>query len=188
MKENIITISIIIIIVSLCSIIIKNTFAIEETKLYQNTQVIENNTNGEILYNNIYNFISRNDDILISLATYEESIILNENYDFLLNFAINYIIDNKEYYKEKIVNKQINKEEIYKITNNIFGVSYFYINDKKEIKLEKDERRFNLKIEKIDYEKKEDTLYVNVKYDNIAYKYTLEEKKDRYIIKNIEVL
>lgn len=169
-------------------VITKYTIAIDETKLLINTTVIENSADEQELYNNIYNFINKNDDLLIGLSSFETSNTLSENYDYLKNYAINYIIDNKKNYLDKITNNEIDINEIYKITNNVFGKSYFYIENNNKIKLEKDERRFNLEISNLKIEKSKENINAIVNYSNITYKYTLIDKKDRLIIENIEVL
>ena len=71
------------------------------------------------------------DDYIIPNSSYEMSCYLNENYDFLVYFAMDYILDNYEYYSEKIIykgnNKYISIEEVYNITDKYFGVRDFYI-------------------------------------------------------------
>lgn len=90
----------------------------------------------------LYNYIDIVDDSLIVNSSFNISDKLNENYDFLTNFAISFILNNEEYYDIKFgdeyvyrdlygnefrTNKYINIDKIYEITNQVFGVKYYYI-------------------------------------------------------------
>lgn len=158
------------------------------SKLFINTNVIENTDNKEELYNNIYSFIEKNDDLLIALSSYELSDILSNNYDFLKRYAVNYIIDNINDYENKINNNYISVDEIYKITDNVFGKNYFYINDLNKVELVKDDRRFRKDIRNLKVDNNGNYVSVIVNYGDISYKFILLEKEDRLIVENIEVL
>ena len=188
MKNEMKVILVLLIIIGIIFILINNnTMAMEDIN-YINTTIIENNNDNKILYNNIYNFIDKKDDLLIALSSYELSNTLSQNYDFLKKFAINYIIDNKEYYSDKIKDNKIDINEVYKITNNIFGIDYFYISDEEAIELIKDDRRFNMKIKSLDINKNNNYVEVIADYSSLKYKYILFIKEDRLVINNIEVL
>ena len=138
---------------------------------------------------------------------------LNDNYDFLTIFAINFILNNEKYYKNDIVlgdyytyndgyntyttNKYINIDIIYDITYNILGKNnYYIINDYLTIEnnllpllLIKDYQFFMDIEEIIDIVKFSNNYEVSVKYKNmdLIYKYIFEEENNQLIIKNIEV-
>lgn len=162
----------------------------------------------------VYNFIDLIDDSLLPTATYNMSNKLNDNYDFLTIFAINFILNNEEYYKDSIIikdnytytinnntyttNKYIDINKIYDITYNILGKNNYYIlNDYLKIEddivplLLIDEYPFIMEIEEIS-----DVVYfsnnyeISVKYKNInlTYKYILEKLDNQYIINNILVV
>lgn len=162
----------------------------------------------------VYNFIDLIDDSLLPTATYNMSNKLNDNYDFLTIFAINFILNNEEYYKDSIIikdnytytinnntyttNKYIDVSKIYDITYNVLGKNNYYIlNDYLKIEddivplLLIDEYPFIMEIEEIS-----DVVYfsnnyeISVKYKNInlTYKYILEKLDNQYIINNILVV
>ena len=146
MKKNIISIlsiSITVVIGIVLAIMASNTMAYQDDENY----VLFYNDNMEILKDDLKYFIDKVDDYLLPNSSFIYSDILTENYDFLTNFALDYIINNKTYYNDLIVtldnysyldkhynskstNEYINKEEIYKITNMFFGIKdYVIIND-----------------------------------------------------------
>ena len=76
--------------------IYKGTYSIVDK---DNTSVIENageklilKYDSSDLETDIYNYIDMIDDILIPVSSYTMSDVLSENYDFLVLFAINYIL------------------------------------------------------------------------------------------------
>lgn len=173
---------------------INSSLAIEEV-YYTRTDIINYNSNEEQLYNNIYNFIDTNDNLLIGLSNYETSENLNDNYDYIVDVAINYILDNINNYQNKITNNYINIEEIYKITDNFFGKNNFYIEETEnnKIKLISNTRRFKMNIKNLNIINiNNNEIKINVEYTNeyttISYQYILEIIEDKVIIKNIEVL
>ena len=97
-----------------------------------------------VLSNDIEHYIALIDDYLIPNSSYNYSEILTENYDFLTNFALDYIVNNKEAFSDKIVyldkhtyydkygsvketDEYINVNEIYKITSKYFGIRDYKI-------------------------------------------------------------
>ena len=195
-------------VISLITIsLLNNSYALNEEEINNISKLdimLEQNDNASI-----YDYIDLIDDSLIPTATFNMSNKLNENYDFLTIFAINFILNNEEYYKDKILigneyiyndyttNKYIDIKEIYDITSNILGKrDYYIISD--YLKVENDliplllirDYSFNMEIEEIiNVNSVENALEVLVKYKNIdlIYKYVLEKQEDKYIISNIEV-
>lgn len=156
------------------------------------------NNNEDVTKDNIYNFISYYDDYLIPNTSYNLSNVLNENYDFLVDFACSYILNNETKYDIKIINhkKYIDIEEVYNITYNLFDRRNFYIindNDIRDNMIELktiSERIFNLKLKEIkDYDKIGDNIYVIASYDSKTnYKYSFLLRDDRLIIENVELI
>lgn len=171
------------------------------------------NEDINILRNNIYEHIDMVDNILIPNSSFNMSSILNENYDFLTNFSISFILDNKEYFDIVLgeeykyideygvvytTNEYINIDKIYEITNKIFGVEYYYIlND--YIKIDNDlvplirieNKYFDLDIDNIiDIDKNNNYIDVIVRYEDniIDYVYRLEYiDNNRLIISNLSI-
>lgn len=160
----------------------------------------------------ISNYIRLVDDSLIPNSSFNMSDKLNENYDFLTDFAISFILDNSEYYdivemdeyvyidqygNEFRTNKYINIDKIYEITNSVFGVEYYYIlNDYIDIEdnmiplLELEDKDFNSEIDSIlDIDKNDDYIDVVVRYmDNeLEYLYRLEYIDNRLVISNLSI-
>ena len=174
--------------------------------------VLEDNDNIDAFKINLLNYIDLVDNRLIPNTSFSLSNKLNENYDFMTKFAISFILDNKEYYD--IINGElyqyideykntyetseyIKLDKIYEITNNVFGVEYYYIlNDYIEIKndiiplIKIDDISFDKKIDSIlDIYKYDQYMDVIVKYmdSDIEYVYTLENINNRYIISNLNI-
>lgn len=145
----------------------------------------------EIMLKELNNYIDSIDNILIPTTSYTYSNILTENYDFLVRYAVNYIIDNKDIYKDNIIKKEdkkyISKEYIYEVTNKYFNITNFYI-EEENILLEKVNKNFKLKIKNIEYEK-DDYIKVNVLYENgVEYLYVFTYNQDNYMyLYNVEV-
>lgn len=197
--------------------IIDNSYALDEetiNNISNNLDItLEKENDENILKNNIYNFIDLIDDSLIPTASFSMSSTLNENYDFLTIFAINFILNNEEFYKEDIVigedyiynygygsystNKYIDINIIYDITKNIFGKdNYYIINDYLNIEnnlvplLLPDNYTFFMELDKIiDVVKFSNDYQVLLKYKDVdfVYKYIFEEKDNILFIKNIEI-
>lgn len=145
----------------------------------------------EVMTKELTNYINNIDNILIPTTSYNYSNILIENYDFLVRYAVNYVIDNKDKYINDIIkidsNEYISKDIIYKITDKYFNVKDFYI-EEDNVLLEKVSKRFRLKIDNINYIK-EDYIKVNVLYENdVKYVYIFTYGEDNYMyLYNIEV-
>ena len=81
------------------------------------------------LSNDISKFLDEIDNYILPNATYMYSNVLTENYDFLCNFAISYIINNREIFNNDIKmednNFYVEKDLIYDITNKYFGIKDF---------------------------------------------------------------
>lgn len=197
--------------------IIDNSYALDEetiNSISNNLDItLEKENDENIFKNNIYNFIDLVDDSLIPTASFSMSSTLNENYDFLTTFAINFILNNEEFYKEDIVigeehiynygygsystNKYIDINVIYDITKNVFGKdNYYIINDYLKVEdnliplLLPENYTFFMELDKnIDIVKFSNTYQVLVKYKDVdfVYKYIFEEKDNILFIKNIEI-
>ena len=160
----------------------------------------------------IIDYLSTIDDYLIPNSSYRYSLILTENYDFLTNFAIDYIINHQEAYSDniisstaytyddianqkKIADKYIALDEIYKLTDKYFGISdYYIINHNVNIidnyisLSDYTDSIFQAQISDITIDKEGDMLLANVIYDNRdAYKYTFKVINNVLKIYNIEV-
>lgn len=199
-----------IIIICLIYFVTNNTYAYQYnvdnyTLFYKN--------NKDELESDIKKYIDDIDDLLIANSSYELSDNLSENYIFLVNFAMDYIIKNYEVYKEKIikldkyeyVDRDLNEkivddyidiEEIYNITFKYFGIKNFQIiNDNVNIidnyisLTDYTERRFKLKISSISISYDNNKVLANVLYDNdCKYLYTFNNYNNVLKINNIEVL
>lgn len=199
-----------IIIICLIYFVTDNTYAYQYnvdnyTLFYKN--------NKDELESDIKKYIDDIDDLLIANSSYELSDNLSENYIFLVNFAMDYIINNYEVYKEKIikldkyeyVDRDLNEkivddyidiEEIYNITFKYFGIKNFQIiNDNVNIidnyisLTDYTERRFKLKISSISISYDNNKVLVNVLYDNdCKYLYTFNNHNNVLKINNIEIL
>ena len=196
---------------------LKKSYALDENTI---EELIDNDEiNLDIILDNIndteevYNYIDLIDDSLIPTASFNLSDKLNDNYDFLTIFAINFILNNEKYYKNDIIiekdyiyndginkyvtNKYIDINKLYNITYNILGKKdYYIINDYLKVNdnviplLLINDYSFMMELEKIiDIYNQNNKYEVLVKYKNIdlIYKYVFEKTLDRYIINNIEV-
>ncbi len=209
-NRNIKSIVALVIIISLImAYIASNSFAYE----YQTTNyTLFYKEDIQELKEDIKTYISDIDDYLIPNSSYKYSNILAENYDFLTNFAIAYIINHKETYKDNIVsmtsftyndiyndtnetNEYIDIDEIYNITDKYFGISdYYVINDNVNfvdnyISLsENNKNLFASKIENIDIIKENNMIIANIIYDSSdKYKYTFKIINNVLKIYNVEV-
>ena len=187
---------------------------------YANDNVVEDNFNinleynedRNILKNDLFNYIDLIDNSLFSMSSFNMSDTLNENYDFLMDFAISFILNNEEIYKDDIVlgneyvyidnfgnkystNKYVNMELIYEITNSIFGKrDYVVINNYLDIKndlvpllLIKDNVSFMDIDNIIDVYLFGNKYNVYVKYKDIdlEYIYVFDKMDERLILNNI---
>lgn len=101
----------------------------------------------EALEEDIEIYLSNIDDFIIPNSSFMYSDVLRDNYDFLVHFAIDYVLNNREYYSDDIkelnnclyidkrgVDKSaveyINLDIVYEITDFYFGIKDFtVIND-----------------------------------------------------------
>lgn len=158
-------------------------------------------------------YLQNIDSKIITNSSFKYSSILNQNYDFLLNYSLDYILDNKELYKDKIkvanecqyydinyeqktTNEYINVEEIYKITNKYFNVSNFIIlnndclNDNYIALQDYNPNRMTIKITRVkSYMNNDDEIKAIVEYETKdKYLYTFINEHDELKIKQVEVL
>lgn len=167
------------------------SYDIDKTVLFYSDDINE-------LESNIKEYISIIDNYLIPNSSFDMSYYLDENYDFLVNFAIDYILGNIEYYQSDLViidnEKYIDIENIYNITDKYFGVRDFYIlngNIKGEyIELANyNELEFNLSIIDVEVISNSDEIVASVLYENnVKYNYLFDDVNGVLKIKNIEVL
>ena len=210
MKEKkIIIISISILLGIIIFILIKNnSYAVDENIINIKKEKII--YNEEKLNEDITNIVNDISSIIIPNASYEDSDILTENYDFLTIFAINYILRNKEYYNSKIINDKeyqyeyynykyttfeyIDINEIYNITDIFFGKKYYYItNDYLKVEDNKipllliKDKNIDLEIEKIKLEKNNNYINSYVKYKNndLIYNFIFKNKDNYLVLYNI---
>ena len=99
------------------------------------------NSNMDILKDDMLEFIDLVDDEIFINSSFNMSSKLNENYDFLNNFVISFVLDNQKYFEigylnyamelgiENKVSSYISMDTFYDITYRIFGVEYYYILD-----------------------------------------------------------
>ena len=150
-KELLLIIILIIGILSTITLISSNTKALPVSSEIDYTKKITYYEDEDLLVQNIKEFISQNDDILIALSSYEDGEILSDNYDYMTNIAINYILDNKDNYQDKIEDNMIDIKYIYEITYNFFGKKNYYIKDQidNKIPLIKIDKRFKMNLDSI---------------------------------------
>ena len=213
MKDNKnITFSIfIVLIISVIVVIVSNNSFAYEYTINNYTLFYKDDLNE--LGKDITVYLDSIDDYLIPNSSYLYSDILVENYDFLTNFALDYIINNKEAYIDKIIklddytyydshynelntNEYIDIEEIYDITYKYFGIKdYSIINDNVSIinncvsLSDYTERLFSSQVKNLDVDKNKDMIIATVSYDSgDRYKYTFKIINNVLKIYNIEVV
>lgn len=150
--------------------------------------------NDQNFNQNIKEYIDKIDNSLIPSTSFHLSNTLNENYDFLVLFALDFINNNQDHFQiiEKELNKYVKLEDIYKITEQIFGQKYFaLINEELELEdnlvpLKLKKNNFSMQIENVEIKNNYD---VYVKYENIEQKYIYEFKKEnnKIILYNLKV-
>ena len=152
------------------------------------------------LSNDISIFLDEIDNYILPNATYMYSNVLTENYDFLCNFAISYIINNREIFNNEIKmednNLYVEKDLIYDITNKYFGIKDFqFINSNQ---LNKDGLilleeyngvLFNNKIVSVNAYKMYQYVNVDVSYENgDNYRYIFKNNDGILKLYDVEVL
>ena len=173
----------------------QDSYSIEMDNINDINLILEDNSDINILKDNIYNYIDMIDDNLITNSSYNMSNILSENYDFLVNFSIAFILNNIDYYEEDIItmneytymdlygntyrtDKYISIDTLYDITYNVFGKRYFYI-DNEIIKVRENllpllninSNNIIMNIDNIQVVKINNGYNVYVKYQELEYKY-----------------
>lgn len=193
-KELLLIIILIIGILSTITLISSNTKALPVSSEIDFTKKITYYEDEDLLVQNIKEFISQNDDILIALSSYEDGEILSDNYDYMTNIAINYILDNKDNYQDKIEDNMIDIKYIYEITYNFFGKKNYYIKDQidNKIPLIKINKRFKMNLDSIKIKIiKNSSIEAYTKYilgkEIMNYKYIFKIENNEIYLENIEV-
>lgn len=193
-KELLLIIILIIGILSTITLISSNTKALPVSSEIDFTKKITYYEDEDLLVQNIKEFISQNDDILIALSSYEDGEILSDNYDYMTNIAINYILDNKDNYQDKIEDNMIDIKYIYEITYNFFGKKNYYIKDQidNKIPLIKINKRFKMNLDSIKIKIiKNSSIEAYTKYilgkETMNYKYIFKIENNEIYLENIEV-
>lgn len=193
-KELLLIIILIIGILSTITLISSNTKALPVSSEIDFTKKITYYEDEDLLVQNIKEFISQNDDILIALSSYEDGEILSDNYDYMINIAINYILDNKDNYQDKIEDNMIDIKYIYEITYNFFGKKNYYIKDQidNKIPLIKINKRFKMNLDSIKIKIiKNSSIEAYTKYilgkETMNYKYIFKIENNEIYLENIEV-
>ena len=193
-RELLLIIILIIGILSTITLISSNTKALPVSSEIDFTKKITYYEDEKLLVQNIKEFISQNDDILIALSSYEDGEILSDNYDYMTNIAINYILDNKDNYQDKIEDNMIDIKYIYEITYNFFGKKNYYIKDQidNKIPLIKIDKRFKMNLDSIKIKIiKNSSIEAYTKYilgkETMNYKYIFKIENNGIYLENIEV-
>lgn len=198
----------------LISFFSKGTLSTESTGTDNLKLDLRYNSDKEILNSDIFNFIDLVDNSLFAMSSYNMSSKLKDNYDFLTVFAISFILNNEDYYKDNIVlgdeyvyedvtsseyrtNKYISVDILYDVTNNVFGKSnYMIMNDYLTISngmvpllLIKDNNNFMEIDEIMDIVKFSNRYNVYVKYKNLdfIYVYEFENLGNKLTIDNVYI-
>jgi len=167
----------------------------------------------ERLESNIKLYLEEVDDLLIANSKYDYSEVLVENYDFLVYFAMDYILRYYESYQErikigdeftyrdkimasKISDRYVSLEDVYEITDKYFGVRDFAIINHDVVVVDDNislidytEELFLLNIEDVIVNVQEDMVYANVYYEGgqcLVYRFL--NQLGVLKLKNIEVL
>lgn len=165
------------------------------------------------LESDIKKYISNIDDYIIPNSSYLYGDRLVDNYDFLVYFASDYILNNREYYSNYIINynkcSYLNKsgiesytynyielDKIYDITGFYFGIRDFIIvnddiciNDNYISLIDYTSDRYNFEIVDINIVDSLDDIEVVISYDNgDSYLYLFDNVNNILKLKNIEVV
>ena len=175
----------------LTSILLTLSFNGSYAKKTNNTNILD--LNNQNFNQNIKEYIDKIDDSLIPTASFYLSNNLNENYDFLALFAISFINNNPNDFEiiEKEDHKHVKVDDIYKVTEQIFGQKYFALINDLEINddlilLEQEKNNFSMQIENVEVK---NNYNVYVKYKDIEQKYIYEfkSKNNKIILYNVKV-
>jgi len=127
MKRIIVCLFLIIGICLLGNEIFNTSFAYQYEK---DNSVLFYKSDYEELKNDIEKYLNDIDNILIPNSSFLYSDKLVDNYDFLVNFAIGYVLKNKEYYENEIKSLDnciyMNKDGNEEITNNYIDINIIY--------------------------------------------------------------
>lgn len=169
--------------------------------------------NYDELSNDIKLYLSNIDDFIISNSSYMYGDKLIDNYDFLVYFATDYIINNREYYSEFINNYDkcmyidkgginnytydyVDMNKIYEVTDFYFGIKDFIIiNDDVCVKnnylslIDYTNDIFNFKIVDVDVNGNKDRINAIVYYDNgDKYIYSFDNINNILKLRNVGVV
>lgn len=152
------------------------------------------------LSNDISIFLDEIDNYILPNATYMYSNVLTENYDFLCNFAISYIINNREIFNDEIKmednNLYVKKDLIYDITNKYFGIKDFQFINRNQLNKdglilleEYNGVLFNNKIVSVNAYKMYQYVNADVSYENgDNYRYIFKNNDGILKLYDVEVL
>ena len=156
--------------------------------------------NMKELSNDISIFLDEIDNYILPNATYMYSNVLTENYDFLCNFAISYIINNREIFNNEIKkednNFYVEKDLIYDITNKYFGIKDFQFINRNQLNKdglilleEYNGVLFNNKIVSVNAYKMYQYVNADVSYENgDNYRYIFKNNDGILKLYDVEVL
>ena len=169
--------------------------------------------NSEALKDDIENYLNKINKYIFRNTNYEIYNNLSDNYEFVTNFAIDYISDNYEIFKNNIktfenytykdkyniskkTDKYVELETIYYITEKYFNVRDYKKNNKnikeknKYVSLSKySNDEFNMKIINISTINNKNNVIAYVKFENnLEYKYTFGIYNNVLKINNLEVV
>ena len=156
--------------------------------------------NMKELSNDISKFLDEIDNYILPNATYMYSNVLTENYDFLCNFAISYIINNREIFNNEIKmednNLYVEKDLIYDITNKYFGIKDFQFINRNQLNKdglilleEYNGVLFNNKIVSVNAYKMYQYVNADVSYENgDNYRYIFKNNDGILKLYDVEVL
>lgn len=166
------------------------------------------------LTKDIKNYLSDIDYLIYNNSKFTIYDNLNDNYEFMVNFAIDYILMHKDKYQDNIVllepykytdnhhnskvtNEYVDISTIYDITNKYFGIKDFIILNNNVNIINKyislsgtTNRKINLEIDSININKSNDHLVAVIKYKNdleTNYIYTFIISDNVLKIYNVEV-
>ena len=199
-------------IISLIGVIIYSNKSYAYTDNYDYTLFYKEDYNE--LENNIKVYLKDIDYLIYNNSDYTTYNTLSDNYEFMINFALDYISINKDKYNDKIVikdnynyidrynnslstNEYISIDTIYDITYKYFGKKDFIIlNDNVNVidnYISLSSNKFiipNLEINNISISKEEDKVIAKIKYvndNNTTYNFIFNNIDGILKITNVEV-
>ena len=202
----------ILFIISLIGIIIYSNKSYAYTDNYDYTLFYKED--NKELENNIKVYLNDIDYLIYNNSDYTTYNTLSDNYEFMVNFALDYISINKDKYNDKIVikdnynyidrynnslstNEYISIDTIYDITYKYFGKKDFIIlNDNVNVidnYISLSSNKFiipNLEINNISISKEEDKVIAKIKYvndNNTTYNFIFNNIDGILKITNVEV-